>query len=91
MHEATHLADDLAGVEPRTPDACYQFEVRAFTQQSIAWQTFYGPGGKAQPQDDLDTELNTWLALYRKGVDQVQARVQQWYVQECAQPSRRIT
>jgi hypothetical protein len=91
VHEATHLADDLAGVDPRTPDACYQFEVLAFTKQSIAWQTFYGPGGKPQPKDDLDTELNTWLALYRKGVDQVQARVQQWYVQECAQPARRIT
>jgi len=91
VHEATHLADDLAGVEPRTPDACYQFEVRAFTQQSIAWQAFYGPGGKAQPKDELDGELDTWLALYRKGVGEVEKRVQQWYSQECAQPARRIT
>jgi len=91
VHEATHLADDLAGIDPRTPDACYQFEVRAFTQQSVAWQTFYGPNGKAQPQNDLDSELNAWLAIYRKGADEMGNRVRQWYGDECATPGRRIT
>ena len=50
VHEAKHLEDDLAGVDPRAPEACFQFEVRAFTQQALAWQAFYGPSGKAQPR-----------------------------------------
>jgi hypothetical protein len=89
VHEATHLADDVAGIDPRTPDACFQFEVRAFTQQALAWQTFYGANGKVQPSDDLDAELNAWLAVYRRGPDELEKRVKQLYAQACSQPGPR--
>ena len=67
VHEAKHLEDDLAGVDPRAQETCFQFEVRAFTQQAQAWQAFYGPNGKARPSDELDAELNAWLNVHRRG------------------------
>jgi hypothetical protein len=79
VHEAKHLEDDLAGIEPNTPELCYQFEIRAFTQQVLAWQTLYGPNGKAEPQDDLDDELNGWLRVYRRGPGELEKRVRQVY------------
>jgi hypothetical protein len=81
VHEGTHLKDDLAGADKRTMEACFQFEIRAFTQQALAWQTFYGPDGKAEPRDDLDAWLNSWLATYRKGPTELDRRVREAYDQ----------
>ncbi len=89
VHEAKHLEDDLAGVDPRTPEVCFQFEVRAFTQQALAWQTLNGPGGKAEPRDDLDTELNAWLVVYRRGPGEIEKRVRQVYADQCNRPGLR--
>jgi len=80
---------DRVGVDPRAPEACFDFEVRAFVQQSLAWQAFYGPGGKTRPADELDTELNAWLAVYRRGQPQVEKRVRQLYAKACSQPGPR--
>ncbi|MCC6177170.1 MAG: hypothetical protein IT305_17835 [Chloroflexi bacterium] len=84
VHEGKHLQDDLAGGAPRTADQCIGFEARAFIQQSLVWQTFYGPKGKARPQDDLDAELNDWLAAYQRGPADVERRVRQYYTQDCS-------
>jgi len=89
VHEAKHLEDDLAGIDPRALEACFQFEVRAFTQQALTWQAFYGQGGKARPADDLDSELNDWLSVYRRGPGEIDKRVRQLYAKECSQPGPR--
>jgi hypothetical protein len=89
VHEAKHLEDDLAGIDPRTPEVCFQFEVRAFTQQALAWQTFYGPNGKTGPRDDLDTELNAWLVVHRRGPDEIEKRVRVVYAEACTRPGLR--
>jgi hypothetical protein len=89
VHEAKHLEDDLAGVDPRAPEACFQFEVRAFTQQALTWQAFYGTGGKARPSDELDAELNVWLNVHRRGPGEVEKRVRQLYAKACSQPGPR--
>ena len=89
VHEAKHLEDDLAGVDPRTPEVCFQFEVRAFTQQALAWQSLYGPGGKASPRDDLDAELNAWLVVHRRGPGEIEKRVRQVYAEACNRPGPR--
>lgn len=89
VHEAKHLEDDLAGVDPRAPETCYQFEVRAFTQQSLTWQAFYGPQGKARPTDELDAELNAWLSVHRRGAGEIEKRVRQLYAKACSQPGPR--
>ena len=89
VHEATHLEDDLAGVAPRAQESCFQFEVRAFTQQALAWQAFYGPGGKVRPSDELDAELNVWLTVYRRGPGEVEKRVRQLYAKACSQTGPR--
>ena len=89
VHEAKHLEDDLAGVDPRSPEACFQFEVRAFTQQAVAWQAFYGPGGKARAADELDAELNVWLSVHRRGPGEIEKRVRQLYAKACSQPGPR--
>jgi hypothetical protein len=89
VHEATHLADDLAGTDPRTTESCYQFEIRAFTQQATAWQTFYGQNGKAQPRDELELELNAWVGVYRRGPDELAKRVRELYAEACSRPGPR--
>lgn len=89
VHESKHLEDDLAGVDPRTPDVCFNFEVQAFTQQALAWQAFYGPNGKAEPRDDLDAELNAWLSVYRRGPGEIDKRVRQLYAGPCSRPGPR--
>lgn len=90
VHEAKHLQDDIDGVDPRTTEACFDFETRAFTQQAMAWGAFYGPNGKVNPADDLDTDLNTWLAVYRRGPGEIDKRVRQWYAEPCSKPGTRI-
>ena len=89
VHEATHLEDDLAGVDPRASETCFQFEVRAFTQQALAWQAFYGQNGKARPSDELDAELNAWLIVHRRGAGEIEKRVRQLYAKACSQPGPR--
>ena len=89
VHEAKHLEDDLDGIDPRAQEACFQFEVRAFTQQSITWQMFYGPGGKPRAADELDAELNAWLSVYRRGPGEIEKRVRQLYAKACSQPGPR--
>ena len=89
VHEAKHLEDDLAGVDPRTPEVCFQFEVRAFTQQALAWQALYGPTGKAEPKDDLDAELNAWLVVHRRGPGEIEKRVKLVYSEACNRPGPR--
>lgn len=89
VHEAKHLEDDLAGVDPRTPEVCFQFEVRAFTQQALAWQTLYGPNGKTDPRDDLDAELNAWLVVHRRGPGEIEKRVRLVYAEACNRPGPR--
>ncbi|MFN8637521.1 MAG: hypothetical protein U0893_27020 [Chloroflexota bacterium] len=89
VHEAKHLSDDVAGIDPRSQEGCFQFEVRAFKAQVLAWETFYGPNGKAQPKDELDAELNTWLAVNKRGAGEIEKRVRQLYAQACSQPGPR--
>jgi hypothetical protein len=89
VHEAKHLEDDLAGVDPRSPEACFHFEVRAFTQQAETWQEFYGQNGKPRPADELDAELNAWLSVYRRGPGEIEKRVRQLYAKACSQPGPR--
>jgi hypothetical protein len=86
VHESKHLQDDLDGFDPHTVEGCYEFEVRAFTQQTLAWQEMYGQNGKANPRDDLDAELNAWLLVYRRGPGELEKRVRQVYekAQACA-------
>ena len=84
-HEAKHLEEDVAGVEVRSFDACVQFEVRAFAEQSVIWQTFYGPSGKMPPQNELEEELNAWLAVYRRGPSELDRQVRELYARECVQ------
>jgi hypothetical protein len=83
-HEGQHLADDLAGIDARGLESCIQSEIRAFTEQSVLWQAFYGPTGKEDPRDELDAELNAWLALYRRGPAELEQRIRQLYAQACA-------
>jgi hypothetical protein len=89
VHEARHLEDDLAGVDPRAQESCFQFETRAFTNQALAWQEFYGSNGKLQPADELDAELNAWLSVHRRGPGEIEKRVRQLYANACSQPGPR--
>ena len=82
-HEAKHLEDDLAGADVRTPEGCFNFEFRAFTEQALIWQGYYGRDGKARPQDDLDVELNSWLEAHQKGPAELEQRVRQLYSKAC--------
>ena len=78
-HEAKHLEDDLAGYDTGSSEACFQFEIRAFSEQAVVWHGFYGPNGKAPPADGLDEELNSWLADYRRGPAELERRVRRAY------------
>jgi len=89
VHESKHLEDDIAGIDPRTAEVCFDFEVRAFTQQAMAWQAFYGPNGKAEPRDDLDAELNAWLSVHRRGPGEIEKRVRRLYAGPCSRPGPR--
>jgi hypothetical protein len=82
-HEGTHLEDDLEGFDASTKEGCIEFELRAFTEQAIVWQGFYGPTGKTAVQTDLDRELNAWLAVYRRGPEALDQRVRQLYDNAC--------
>jgi len=85
-HESKHLADDVPGADIRSREGCFQFEIRAFTEQARVWQEYYGPSGKPSPQDDLDRELNSWLASYRRGPAEIERRVRQLYAGACVAP-----
>jgi hypothetical protein len=87
VHEGKHLEDDLSGVDVRSREGCIQFEVRAFTEQAITWWEFHGQAGKARPRDELDEELNAWLAVYRRGPAELEARVRQLYARACSGPA----
>ncbi len=87
VHEGKHLEDDLARVDVQSREGCIQFEIRAFAEQAVAWQEFHGPGGKAEPQDDLERELNAWLAVHRRGPAELEARVRQLYSRACTTPT----
>jgi hypothetical protein len=83
-HEGKHLEDDLAGAEPSDVEGCIDFEIRAFTEQSLVWQTLAGPNGKPTPGDRLDQELNDWLAVYRRSPSEMADRIRTLYQELCA-------
>ena len=67
-HEAAHVRDDLAGLLDGSPSQCYQSELRAFKVTAEIWQEHY-PGGKPDPADDLERELNALIRWTSMGTD----------------------
>ena len=67
-HEAAHVQDDVAGLLDGSAAACYRSELRAFTATAEIWQELY-PGGKPNPADGLERELNELIRWRSTGTD----------------------
>lgn len=87
-HESTHLRDDLADLYKPTVDGCLEFEVHAYSEQSQVWQAFHGAYGKQNAVDEVEQELNGWLAAYRRGPDSLFQRIRQIYLPSCVEQSK---
>lgn len=68
-HETVHLRDDLNGAfDEESAWQCYQSELRAFKSSAEIWEEFY-PGGKPDPDNTLEYELNQLVEWSRAGSD----------------------
>lgn len=67
-HEAVHLDDDVNGLFDGSAWQCYQSELRAFMVTAEIWNELY-PGGKPNPRDELERELNNLVRWHANGTD----------------------
>jgi hypothetical protein len=84
-HEATHAQDAVSGyLTSGGADACIDSEVRAFRTSALFWIAHYGPGGKLDPMNDLDRQLNAVADRQQRDSLGLEDLVRQTYHQQCA-------
>jgi hypothetical protein len=84
-HEATHAQDAVSGyLTSGGASACIDSEVRAFRTSALFWIDKYGPAGKPDPQNELDTQLNSVAARQQRDPRGLEDIVRQTYNQQCA-------
>jgi hypothetical protein len=76
-HEAKHVADLLAGLDITTPSGCITTEINAFREEAKTWGKLVGPGGKADPTDELEQSLNFKLTVLQRRSDNIPSLIQQ--------------
>jgi hypothetical protein len=84
-HEATHAQDAVSGyLASGGAAACIDSEVRAFRTSALFWLASYGPGGKPEPDSDLDRQLNSIAERQLTDPQGLEALVRQTYSQQCS-------
>jgi hypothetical protein len=84
-HEATHAQDAVSGyLASGGASACIDSEVRAFRTSARFWLGGYGPGGKIDPQNELELQLNAIASRQLGDPSGLDDLVRQTYVQQCS-------
>jgi hypothetical protein len=83
-HEGLHVIDNAKYGSVRNEVACYTYETSAFHLQAAVWQSFYGDGGKADPNTRLERELNEILAMARTDALGLINDIKSRYQDECS-------
>lgn len=83
-HEAVHARDSVNGyLASGGATACIDSEIRAFRASAALWTRLWGPGGKPEPADGLERQLN--LIAEREAADPtgLEALIRQAYTNQC--------
>jgi hypothetical protein len=84
-HEATHAQDAVSGyLASGGTSACIDSEIRAFRASAVFWIYEYGSGLKANPQNELDRQMNSIAERQLNDPRGLDALVRQTYSQQCA-------
>jgi hypothetical protein len=84
-HEATHAQDAVSGyLSSGGATACIDSEVRAFRTSALFWLGQYGRVGKADPQNELERQLNSIADRQVRDPIGLDDLVRQTYSQQCA-------
>jgi hypothetical protein len=84
-HEATHAQDAVSGyLSSGGASACIDSEVRAFRTSALFWLSQYGRVGKADPQNELERQLNSIADQELRDPAGLDELVRQTYTQQCA-------
>jgi hypothetical protein len=84
-HEATHAQDAVSGyLSSGGASACIDSEVRAFRTSALFWLRQYGRVGKADPQNELERQLNSIADRQLRDPVGLDDLVRQTYSQQCA-------
>jgi hypothetical protein len=83
-HEATHAQDAVSGyLSSGGATACIDSEVRAFRTSALFWLDQYGRSGKAEPDNELDRQLNSIADRQVRDPQGLEDLVRQTYSQQC--------
>jgi hypothetical protein len=83
-HEAVHAEDAVNGyLASGGATACIGSEIRAFRTASHLWVALYGPRGKADPQDELERQLNLIAEREQRDPAGLEQLVRQAYTDQC--------
>jgi hypothetical protein len=84
-HEGTHTQDAVSGyLSSGGASACIDSEVRAFRTSALFWLDQYGPGGKLDPLNDLERQLNSIADREVHDSQGLENLVRQTYTQQCS-------
>jgi hypothetical protein len=84
-HEATHAQDAVSGyLSSGGASACIDSEVRAFRTSALFWLGQYGRVGKADPQNELERQLNSIADRQLRDPIGLDDLVRETYTQQCA-------
>jgi hypothetical protein len=84
-HEATHAQDAVSGyLASGGASACIDSELRAFRTSALFWLGQYGRVGKADPQNELERQLNSIADRQLRDPIGLDDLVRQTYSQQCA-------
>ena len=85
-HEAVHAHDAVSGyLASGGASACIDSEVRAFATSAQVWTEEFGPGGKPDPGNDLERQLNLVAQQEERDPAGLEALIRQAYVDQCGQ------
>jgi hypothetical protein len=91
VHELTHLTDDVNGVfgADVTGAACYEAEVRAFSNEANLWSMIFGRQGK-RSADKIEAQQNLKMRSFvgKPGYVDLVLRTTAGYVRQCGVSSR---
>jgi hypothetical protein len=89
-HEATHALDHYEGrisADRITTDeqvqACYDTEIRAFSNELTIWQQLFGEEGKTPEQHRLEREANMLLERYGTSQEDLSDPIRLRYHAQC--------
>jgi hypothetical protein len=84
-HEATHVQDAVSGyLASGGASACIDSEVRAFRTSARFWIDRFGPAGKAEPNNELERQLNSIAERQQRDPGGLEDLVRQTYSQQCS-------